>query len=42
MVELQRQYIMIRFAMYGFGYENNFYEICRIIIEHKYQGQTNL
>ncbi|QAA32334.1 GNAT family N-acetyltransferase [Clostridium manihotivorum] len=30
---------MIGFTMYGFCYENNFYEICRIMIDHKYQGK---
>lgn len=31
--------IMIGFTMYGFCYEHNFYEICRIMIDHKYQGK---
>jgi len=30
---------MIGFSMYGYCYENNFYEICRIMIDHKYQGK---
>lgn len=30
---------MIGFTMYGYCYENNFYEICRIMIDHKYQGK---
>lgn len=30
---------MIGFTMYGFCYESNFYEICRIMIDHKYQGK---
>jgi diamine N-acetyltransferase len=30
---------MIGFTMYGFAYEHNFYEICRIMIDHKYQGK---
>lgn len=30
---------MIGFAMYGFSYEQSFYEICRIMIDHKYQGK---
>lgn len=25
--------------MYGFSYEDNFYEICRIMIDHRYQGK---
>ncbi|MEK4511122.1 GNAT family N-acetyltransferase [Paenibacillus sp. FSL K6-2524] len=31
--------IMVGFAMYGFSYEDNLYEICRIMIDHKYQGK---
>lgn len=31
--------IMIGFTMYGFCYEHNFYEICRIMIDYKYQGK---
>jgi diamine N-acetyltransferase len=31
--------IMIGFTMYGYCYENNFYEICRIMIDHKYQAK---
>ena len=31
--------MMVGFAMYGFCYENNFYEICRLMIDHKYQGK---
>ncbi|QVK17558.1 GNAT family N-acetyltransferase [Mycoplasmatota bacterium] len=31
--------VMIGFTMYGYCYENNFYEICRIMIDHKYQGK---
>lgn len=30
---------MIGFTMYGFCYEHSFYEICRIMIDHKYQGK---
>lgn len=30
---------MIGFTMYGFSYEDNFYEICRLMIDHKYQGK---
>lgn len=30
---------MIGFTMYGFCYEDNFYEICRFMIDYKYQGQ---
>lgn len=30
---------MVGFAMYGFSYEDNLYEICRIMIDHKYQGK---
>lgn len=25
--------------MYGYCYEANFYEICRLMIDHKYQGK---
>lgn len=31
--------IMIGFTMYGYCYENSFYEICRLMIDHKYQGK---
>lgn len=31
--------IMIGFTMYGFCHEDNFYEICRFMIDHKYQGR---
>ncbi|WP_432409165.1 GNAT family N-acetyltransferase [Wukongibacter sp. M2B1] len=30
---------MVGFTMYGYCYENNFYEICRIMIDHKFQGK---
>jgi diamine N-acetyltransferase len=30
---------MIGFTMYGFSHEHNFYEICRLMIDHKYQGK---
>ena len=30
---------MIGFTMYGYCYENEFYELCRIMIDHKYQGK---
>ena len=30
---------MVGFIMYGFCYENNFYEICRLMIHHEYQGK---
>lgn len=30
---------MVGFSMYGYCYENKFYEICRIMIDHKYQGK---
>lgn len=30
---------MIGFTMYGYSYEDNFYEICRLMIDHKYQGK---
>lgn len=29
---------MIGFTMYGYCYNQNFYEICRLMIDHKYQG----
>ena len=25
--------------MYGYCYEDNFYELCRLMIHHKYQGR---
>ena len=28
---------MVGFTMYGFSFESNFYEICRLMIDHKYQ-----
>ena len=31
--------IMIGFTMYGFCYEHSFYEICRLMIDYKYQGK---
>ena len=31
--------LMIGFAMYGYCYEYDFYEICRFMIDHKYQGK---
>lgn len=30
---------MVGFAMYGFCEEENFYEICRIMIDNKHQGK---
>ncbi len=30
---------MIGFTMYGHCYEDNIYEICRIMIDHKFQGK---
>lgn len=30
---------MIGFTMYGYCYEDNFYELCRFMIDHKYQGK---
>jgi len=32
---------LIGFTMYGFCHENNFYEICRLMIDYKYQGKGN-
>jgi len=29
---------MIGFTMYGYSYEHDFYELCRIMIDHKHQG----
>ncbi|MBY0755321.1 GNAT family N-acetyltransferase [Clostridium sardiniense] len=29
---------MIGFTMYGYCYNQKFYEICRLMIDHKYQG----
>lgn len=29
---------MVGFAMYGYCYKNKFYEICRLMIDQKYQG----
>ncbi len=31
--------LMIGFTMYGYCYEYDFYEICRFMIDHKYQGK---
>lgn len=31
--------LMIGFTMYGYCYEYSFYEICRFMIDHRYQGQ---
>ena len=31
--------LMIGFTMYGYCYEEAFYEICRLMIDHKYQGK---
>lgn len=31
--------LMIGFTMYGYCYEYDFYEICRLMIDHKYQGK---
>ena len=30
---------MVGFTMYGYSYEHDFYEICRIMIDHKHQGK---
>lgn len=30
---------MIGFTMYGYCHEDNFYEICRLMIDRKYQGK---
>ncbi|SFB10078.1 GNAT family N-acetyltransferase [Clostridium frigidicarnis] len=30
---------MIGFTMYGYCHEDNFYEICRLMIDYKYQGK---
>lgn len=30
---------MIGFTMYGYCQEDNFYEICRLMIDYKYQGK---
>ncbi|GGH31140.1 GNAT family N-acetyltransferase [Paenibacillus segetis] len=30
---------MIGFTMYGFSYEDHCYDICRMMIDHKFQGQ---
>ncbi|WP_411168722.1 GNAT family N-acetyltransferase [Clostridium sp. MB05] len=31
--------LIIGFTMYGYCYEYDFYEICRFMIDHKYQGK---
>ena len=31
--------LMIGFVMYGYCYEYDFYEICRFMIDHRYQGK---
>ncbi|MDV4152206.1 GNAT family N-acetyltransferase [Clostridium sp. AL.422] len=31
--------LMIGFTMYGYCYDYNFYEVCRFMIDHKYQGK---
>lgn len=31
--------LMIGFSMYGYCYEYDFYEICRFMIDYKYQGK---
>lgn len=31
--------LIIGFTMYGYCYETDFYEICRFMIDHKYQGK---
>ena len=31
--------LMVGFTMYGFNYEHNYYEICRLMIDSKYQGK---
>lgn len=36
---IYNEHIMVGFTMYGYCYQNNFYEICRIMIDHKYQGR---
>lgn len=30
---------MVGFTMYGYCYEENIFEICRLMIDHKYQGK---
>ena len=30
---------IIGFTMYGYCYEDNFYELCRLMIHHAYQGR---
>lgn len=30
---------MVGFTMYGYCYKENFYELCRLMIDHKYQGK---
>lgn len=30
---------MVGFVMYGYCYEDNIYEICRLMIDYKYQGR---
>ncbi len=31
--------LMVGFTMYGYCYEYDFYEICRFMIDHRYQGK---
>lgn len=31
--------VMVGFTMYGFNVEHNFYEICRLMIDYRYQGK---
>jgi len=31
--------VIIGFTMYGYNQEDNFYELCRLMIDHKYQGK---
>lgn len=30
---------MVGFAMYGYSYDDNFFEICRLMIDYKFQGR---
>ncbi len=30
---------MVGFTMYGFSFKDNFYELCRFMIDHKYQNK---
>jgi diamine N-acetyltransferase len=31
--------IIVGFTMYGYSIKNNFYELCRIMVDHKYQNK---